>query len=695
VLVLAFLLIPLIPPTAGAALDDDLQTMQALEADMQRGSLALLSVFKTMAPTQTGGAEIFESAKVIQDASVVRETREPDSRALVAARMNDVFEVLERGDLVLKIQLPDGREGWIDETAVQVYLDERPLRNVSYNALADDEMRRYMRLADDLFSVIQGGKVEADELAAPWLDDSAPTTSTESRDALIASYRQIIEYHGYAAYFHNRFVGDADLSLAAGSGFRRSLSAWGEALLGTSKFTTDYTALDSDEVDENLLALAFGGEVELSERSRASAGFAKRNEVNQTSYGTTDVNAAYAFEPDRDTAWRAEVKLHSFADDLNAFNDFQRSTLRLRNDTRRAAGRSYSFDYAFTDNSYENTPADDYTGHSLRASTRTGLRGDLIWRLRADLESSDAAFHDFTRLEPSVEWGEARGGTAWRALYEDLSYGDAGLRSYGRAEFRMRRTGADGPRRSETLLALSRKSFEDNDLQTYVQLRGRFGRTLTGLEGSRRSLSFYSNFFTEATENSYTDLRFDAGRTSPTDFRNLSVFGRVWHQPGDGADARAHVIDLNGRIGRVRGNIRYGPSLGAHFIYLDDGESFLERDGNLVRVGGFVEGFMPVGDGGRLAINASYEYGFVWTEPVAIANDGTVTAGETDTRHPTTFQINADAHMPLGESYDLSARLTLYRIATDMDSVYDNPAPGTVTDNSRATLFVGVRYRYN
>ena len=100
------------------------------------------------------------------------------------------------------------------------------------------------------------------------------------------------------------------------------------------------------------------------------------------------------------------------------------------------------------------------------------------------MESSDAAFHDFTRLEPSVEWGEARGGTAWRALYEDLSYGDAGLRSYGRAEFRMRRAGSDGPRRSETLLALSRKSFGDNDLQTYVQLRGRFGRTLTGLDRS-------------------------------------------------------------------------------------------------------------------------------------------------------------------------------------------------------------------
>ncbi len=108
-----------------------------------------------------------------------------------------------------------------------------------------------------------------------------------------------------------------------------------------------------------------------------------------------------------------------------------------------------------------------------------------------------------------------------------------------------------------------------------------------------------------------------------------------------------------------------------------------------------MEGVTPVGNGGRLAVNASYEYGFVWTEPVTIADDGTVTAGEADARHPTTFQINANAHLPLGESYDLSARLTLYRIAPDMDSVYDNPAPGTVTDNSRATLFVGVRYRYN
>jgi hypothetical protein len=145
----------------------------------------------------------------------------------------------------------------------------------------------------------------------------------------------------------------------------------------------------------------------------------------------------------------------------------------------------------------------------------------------------------------------------------------------------------------------------------------------------------------------------------------------------------------------VRGNLRYGPSVGAHFQVLDDGGDFLERDGNLVRVGGFVEGSTPIGAGGRLAVNASYEYGFVWTEPVAIAGDGTVTAGDAVTRHPTTLQVNANAQLPLGESYDLSARLTLYRIGTDMDSVYENPLPGTVTDNRRTTLFVGVRYRYN
>ena len=585
-----------LPRPARADLETDLQAMRSLESDLQRESLALLAVFRAMAPTQTGGAEIFETAKVVQDGVAVRDTREPDSRVLVSARLNDTFEVLERGDLVLRIQLPDGRRGWIDETAVQVYLDERPVRNVAYTALPDDEMRRYLRLADDLFADIDAGRATADELAAPWLDGAAPTPSAESRDALIASYRKVLEYHGYAAYFHDRFVGAADLSLAAGAGFQRSLSAWGEVLLGKSSFATEYAALAADDVDENLFALAFGGDLELGPRSSLGAGFAKRNEVNQTAYGTTDLDAAYAYDPDDDTAWRLEAKLHSFADELNTFNDFKRSTLRLRNDKRRPDGRGYSFDYAFTNNTYENTAGDDYVGHALLASTRTGSRTrGATWNLRADLESSDAAFHDFTRLEPSVEWGRDRGGTRWRALYESLSYGDAGLRSYGRAELRLRRAGADGPRRSETLLALSRKAYPDNEMQTYVQLRGRLGRTLTGREGSRRSLDFYANFFTDASENSYTDLRYDAGRNSPTSFRNFSAFARLWHQPGSGAAARAHVADLNGRFGRVRGNLRYGPSVGAHLLYLDDGADFLKRDGNLVRVGGFVEGSTPGG----------------------------------------------------------------------------------------------------
>ena len=91
-------------------------------------------------------------------------------------------------------------------------------------------------------------------------------------------------------------------------------------------------------------------------------------------------------------------------------------------------------------------------------------------------------------------------------------------------------------------------------------------------------------------------------------------------------------------------------------------------------------------------MNASYDYGFVYSDQFTIDLAGNITVGDTVQRHPTTFQLNAFGNMPLKGNFDLTGRLSIYKIATDMDHKLSiNP----VTNNERFTLYAGVSYRHN
>lgn len=682
-----------LPGIAAAALADDAAAMRDLESAARQKSLALLSVLKNMRPEFEQGASTVTMARIVSVASEVREARSLDSRVILNPNLNDEFEVIDRDDTRVRLDLGDGRTGWIDESHLQIFEQERTGEVLSFHGMDEQQLRRYAIVADELLAGIDEDREAADGILAEYAGDESEAGQLRS---LRGAHQMIVEYQAYAHHFHDKYILGYDFSLENERGFVDNLSAWAELLAGQSSFTTT-TPNDETKVDGSLRRLSIGGNLEINERSSARASASKKQEINQTKYETSTLAAGYSRDVGETSHLDLDADTYAYTDDLDSFKDFRRTTLRAGSFQNRA-DRKLRLGYTNTAQRFKENDAEDFTSHGLDATAlwKRGPAATLEGRMLAVFESSDVAYHDFMHLTPSLEYARRAGGrrTSWQGRYEMFRYQDADLRSFGRASVSYDRSERDGPRSSRSTYALAHKNFPDNPPASYVQLRAAWSRNRSGAESRRRSLSTYTNYYPDRSENGYTDLRIGLGSTVEGIERDVTVYSRLWHQPGDPDDgtAKPYVADAFGKYLFSRGSLHFGPTAGVHVVAAK-GSRVIKQDGNLFRLGALVEGRFSLPRRGSLTVNASYDYGFVYSDQIAIdAFTGDVTVDDTVQRHPTTFQANAIGSMPLNRNFSMTSRLTVYRIATDMD---DEISANPVTNNDRFTLFVGVRYRHN
>lgn len=693
---LCSLLIMILPSTARADIQDDLATIGELESAAQEKSLALLSVIKSMGPRLEESDGTREMARIVSISCMARENRMPESRILRKLNINDEFPVVELHESLLMIDLQDGRLGWIDESHVQRFEAPIPDR-VYFTRIEPQLLRRYALVTAELMDGIEDDRAMAQEI----FDATADQPDSPEKSAINVAYRKIVEYHGYASLFHKRYIVNYDFTLASGRPFMEMLSGWAELLLGTSKFETVTLIApgDKDKTKESskVASLGLGGDMDLNDQSSVNASFTRKKEVNQTPYATTILDVGYDRQRE-DGELIVGGGLFNFADDVNTYNDYSRKSLRAGSLFNRP-DRVYDLRYEFSSHAYEETSIDDYLNHTFFASTKIKRdRGrTLNASLQGILESSDVSFHDFRHFTPRVEMvTRSRGGLkSWGGSYEVLSYADAKLRSYRRAQVNWRKTGNQGPRRASTDYSVAHKSYPDNPTTTYLQMKARLSRTLIGEETRRLSGTTYTNFYTDNSDNNFTDLRLSLDRSDDLRNRNVNLYTRLWHKPGDPdgtTPVKPHIIDLFGKYSVTRGHLRLGPTLGMHLMAAR-GSRIIKQDGNLMRLGAICEGYFKLDNGAHINLDASYDYGFVYTGNIMIDPlTGSTMSDETTTRHPTTFQVNVFGSMPLSPDFDLTGKISLYRIKTDMDQ---DTSINPVTNNNHFTMFVGVRYRYN
>lgn len=708
-MLLLALLLPLLNiPAAAADPGEDLDRLLEIETAARQKSLALLAVIRSMGPEFSEQEEVVTMARIVSVTCEIREARSLESRVILQPNLNDEFLILDEDDNNVRLDLGDGRTGWIDESHIQRIEKRVPGSKVDFEGAAADELRRYAEVIDELLLGIDEDREQADELLARLLPADGSPALTDRQEQLRArgAHARVAEYHAYAHRFYDKYIAGYDFTIQNGNEFLENLTAWGNLLLGTSKFTTTTMISATDdqevEVDETVREIELGGEVDVNERASVRAGFANKAQVNQTAYTTTTADAGYAMRWSDRTDVDLAIDTYKFADDLNSFNDFRRTRYQASARSDRGGGNRMDLRYGYTKQSFDENDTENFQGHSIDAAGlwKRGGGRSLRARMLANFESSDVAFHDFKHLTPSLELSRRSGAdrSTWRAVYEMLDYAEADLRSFGRAQLEHSKSSQDGPRRATRRLSATWKKFPDNELATYAQIKGAWTRSRGGPSQARNSLITYTNFYPDNSDNNYTDVRVARNTGSDRRFLELNLYTRIWHSPGDDDSTstnlpKPYVGDVYAHFGWKKGNVRFGPTLGAHVV-LSKGNTDIDQDGNLLRAGFRVAGDLELPNRFRATLDAAYDYGFVYTQTIDSIDSGTgaLVVGDVEQRHPTTLQANFFVSRPLGNDFDFTGRFTMYRIATDMDMT---TSITPVTHNDRFTLFAGVRYRHN
>lgn len=685
------------PPSYRGADAKDLEQLGRMEKTTRQHSIAFLSLIKKMQPEETSGFDTqgVDMVRVIIDECSVYEAMDAMSTVIYSPRINDEFEVRERNDSFYKILLFDGREGWIAEQCIQPFSEQKREAQIRFRGIEASEVKKFIEAASSQFEQISQQKILADQIYKKYT-----SASIEGSLGLQAAYLKIQKYYDYAYQFYRKFV--ENKSFMAGtkdSPLLTKLSAWTELLFGSSSFDTEYLNQGPEKNSGFIRDVTLGANALLSESSQLEVKFANKKDIIQTPYSTTTVDAGYSYTNDNGLNFKTGLNYNTYNDDLTDLNDYTRLTL--------AAGGNYSFnqnsrllfDYSYLQNSFSMNEDNNYASHKIFGAFKfkSNPQSEFTVQMLSNLQTSEQALYNSSNIVPSITYDKYGGNSQTRInfLYDMFSYPDLDLRSYNRAVLSFRlNTRADRSSKSFDLSATA-KRFPQNNGSDYIQLQGRYASTKEGRFNTVFRPSIYSNLYTTNTANSFTELRLDLGGNTQIFFSHFSTYFRLWHSPGDPDEGQVkpHVFDIYGKIGLSFKYIRIGPTVGIHALFSSDQEEFFKRDGNLIRFGGIVEGNIPFPRGIKLAFSGSYEYGFVYNNEISINLDsGEFDQGELLQRHPTTFQGNATITVPVYKSFELLGRFNFYKINTDMDEkISINP----MTQNTRFTFLVGLKYRYN
>lgn len=677
----------------------DLLKLQKLSDIMRRDSVAFLTLVKKMLPQEGSGYRMItvETAKIIRDNCRVFESEYDESKVIFHPRLNDEFEVLESRELLYKIQLQDGRRGWIKKDDVQLTTQQRRGEKIRLTGISQKDVRKFISVAADIYSRIVVQKVVADGIAKKYR--VKPGNQLVSDRRLRSIYSRIQKYHQYSHYFYQKFVRDENVLLGKKTLDRSRISAWAELLLGSSSYSTNYLLLGEEKNSGLTRSISVGGDLVMNRRSTARFSLSNQRDVIQTPFNTTSVSAGYNYTDNKRWRINSGISFDMYADEANDLNDFNRLNVQAQADYDLNEKTDIYLNYSFLNHNFSNDGDNSYTSQAVLAGGRYLLNpsSTLDLQLRTLLQSSDSAFHQFTDIMPSLTYDLKSANNRFQArlMHEALSFSEMEIKNFNRTMLWFNNHNSRRGLNSRINFAFTYKTYPNNNNYDYVQLWGEYSASRFGKKQLQSSVSFYSNLFTRDSTNSFTDVKFNFGHTSTKFFTQFSTFFKIWHtpRPEDGSGLlRPYIFDVYLNLGINTPNIRFGPTFGLHFLLSSEkGVKVWAREGNVVRVGANCEIRVPLPNRILLQVNGSYEYGSVYHDQLEVDNaTGALTPGEALMAHPTTLQVNGILTVPLAGKFELVSRVNYYMINTDMDqAVSINP----LEYNQRFMALLGVRYR--
>ncbi len=662
-----------------------------IEKKVRSESIALNSLIQKVYPDYTENLESVKitKLKIISSQCRVRETIERSSQSLYSPTINEEFKIISHDDNYYHIELGDGRDGWIHESCGQI-ITETIEQKKSGSKLADSDIGKYLDFSEAVYLKIEENMIIADRIVKK--------NDINKSDK---SYSNILKYHSEARSIYNKYLKDRKKYIVENFPLEKRISGSTEFLVGKSNHNQEYLDGIITEFDEGNRDFAFAGDFIINKSTQVNVLFNSKSEVLQTPYKTKNYGVGFNFSGINKLLLTTNINFNSYNDALTANNDYGRFHFNANVKHQLSPKSNFIYHYSFLKNNYEMGDSGDYSNQKLSAIANLKLNeiSKLVLSMLANFENSDSEYHKFSNLMPSLSLqrkiGDKRTDLNFR--FENITFEDLELRDYNRIILSYLINNRKINKRKTTDLSASMKSFPNNDISNYYQLKGKFGSSTIGEKNKRKSLSLYTNVYPNATDNSFTDFRYDYNVISKT-FYNLSAYYRLWHNifvsdSDSVSSASPSIVDLSGKFGFKVGPIRIGPTIGLHAILDFDEDEIFKRDGNLFRLGGVAEGTILLPKMINVSLMAAYDYGSVYNEELTIASStGEITIGELQERHPTTIQISSTISAPLIHNLELIGRINYYKINTDLDETLSiNPIKFT----KQMSFQLGIRYRYN
>ena len=667
------------------------EELKNLEKKVRSESIALNSLIKKVHPDYSEQLESVKitKLKIVSNQCRVRETIQRSSQSLYSPTINEDFKIIDRDDNYYHIELGDGRDGWIHESCGQKITETVEQKNIG-SLLSNADIGKYLDFSEKIFIKIEENKILADRI----VDKNNIKKNN-------ASYKKIIKYYSLAVGINNKYLKGRKAYITENFPFDKRFNGSTELLFGKSNHNQKYLDGIETDFDEGNRDFVIAGGFIINKSSQVNVNFTSKSEVLQTPYKTRNFGIGYNFSGLKKLLLNTNINFNSYDDAISLNNDYSRFQFNLNAKHQLSPKSFFNYNYSFLNNNYKIGDETDYSNQKLSAIANLRLNPitKLVISMLANFENSDSEYHKFSSLLPSVsiqkKIGDKRTNLKFR--FENLVFEDLILRDYNRMVLSYLINNRDINKRRTTDLSISSKSFPNNDISDYYQIKGKFSSSIIGKKNKRKSLSLYTNIYPNATDNSFTDFRYDYNVRSVM-FSNLSAYYRLWHNNfSSDSDSTTitspHIVDLSGKFGFKVGPIRLGPTIGLHAILDFDEDEIFKRDGNLFRLGGVVEGTILLPKMINISLMIAYDYGSVYNEELTIATStGEITLGDLQERHPTTLQFTSTISAPLMHNLELIGRINYYKINTDMDETLSiNPIEFT----KQMSFQIGIRYLYN
>jgi len=696
-LLCGFILFFFADTAAGSAPDHEmlersLTELQVLRESMRNTSLPLLVLLKELDTPTTLSTQ--QTARIITPVAAIRESFTPASATMIVARMHEEFIAQEKHDDWYRIDLPDGRTGWIHEEMVQVFTTHLESVREDREAQPDKDLEDILMLASGMIESI-GARYDSAATIFQIVDDSYASLSGTDKQTVFNVYQEINrerdkihEYHTYANHYYGKIAGHREFTPAG------ILSAIPPGYSGTITLHLGSSAYESGG-EESLTSrhINISGRKIINDRSHLNLSLAHRNDVIQTPFTTNNVGVGYAYRTMNGLTINSRVHYTGYDDKSFDRNNFNHYTLGF-DVTSPVSRRSEFFSqFSYDSKSYQVEGGNEFNSGRFQAGMRMNNPDSrIVVQLRGNIQSSEISFLDFKRFVPQLQYvrRQQQGTFSVNVELEQFSYAaesEANNYTSERLDVAWNRQGGN------QRFSIIGKQFPNFSERDYIKLGWQMSRQNTrrftySRDGAGLLLVLFPNGGEQQVH--YLDTRLDRYRSDSDNVFEAGLFGRVWNTFSDDI-VRNHHIDIFARYAWKYSVIEIGPIAGAHLL-INENERILKRDGNSIRAGLDCTANFFI-QKSSFHISTRYERSFVFGHELSISPTGLTSRGELVTRQPHTFTFTGAARIPIMPAMDLTFDINHYSIGLDVDettSVSIEP----ISNRSRMVFRAGLGYRF-